>query len=165
MTARRITLAVLALLLAIIGWSSTALTAHAGGPRNGVLTAVEDFVASRPHLRLAVIPSWFGFGVLWPTDAPYDDAVEAIVAPYDRNPLIERLEANRVLHLATQHMRSAEIWHLRDRVAKQEEVLRRLLGSSAFGVAEGLSRLRDRAGVAKDASVVSKEEIRRALGE
>ncbi len=37
MTARRITLAVLALLLATIGWSSTALTAHAGGPTSVLL--------------------------------------------------------------------------------------------------------------------------------
>ena len=36
-----------------------------GGPRNGVLTAVEDFVAEREHLRLAIVPPFFGLGVLW----------------------------------------------------------------------------------------------------
>src|SRR5262249_15595075 len=31
-----------------------------GGPRNGVLTAVEDFMKSRDGLRLAVVPAFFG---------------------------------------------------------------------------------------------------------
>ena len=35
-----------------------------GGPRNGVLTAIEDFVADRDRLRLAVVPAFFGRGVL-----------------------------------------------------------------------------------------------------
>ena len=42
-------------------------------------------------------------------------------------------------------------------------MLRRLLDSSAFAVAERLSRLRRRAGIASAASVISKEEVRRAL--
>ena len=44
-------------------------------------------------------------------------------------------------------------------------MLQRLLDSSAFSVAERLSRLRARAGVATEQSVVSKEEIRGALEE
>jgi hypothetical protein len=44
-------------------------------------------------------------------------------------------------------------------------VLRRLLESSAFTVAERLSQLRMRAGVAPGQSVVSRDEIRRALGD
>ena len=39
--------------------------AREGGPRNGVLTAVEDFVAGREGLRLVVVPAFFGFGVVW----------------------------------------------------------------------------------------------------
>ena len=35
---------------------------------------------------------------------------------------------------------------------------------SAFGLAEKLSRVRERAGIGKGATVVSKDEIRRALG-
>ena len=42
-------------------------------------------------------------------------------------------------------------------------MLERLLDSSAFAVAERLSRLRARVGVATEQSIVSKEEIRRAL--
>jgi predicted O-methyltransferase YrrM len=39
---------------------------HEGGPRNGVLTAVEDFVAAHPEegWKLQVVPSWNGLGIL-----------------------------------------------------------------------------------------------------
>ena len=47
--------------------------ANEGGPRNGVLTAVEDFVASDEHLRLAIMPSFFGLGVVWDTRAAYSE--------------------------------------------------------------------------------------------
>ena len=47
--------------------------------------------------------------------------------------------------------------------ARQEALLRRLLDSSAFGVAERLSGLRKRVGIAADQSVVSKDDVRRAL--
>lgn len=136
-----------------------------GGPRNGVLTAVEDFVAARDDLRFAIVPAFFGLGIVWRLDAPYAAAIAELVDPYDRHPVITRLEANRVHHLALGQTRAAEIWKLQDRLARQEAVLRRLLNSSAFAVAERLSQIRDRAGVATEASVVSKEEIRRALTE
>lgn len=137
--------------------------AQEGGAGNGVLTAVEDFVNQRENLRLAVVPVFFGLGVVWPDDASWAQDVEAVVAPWDRQPILERLEANRVHHLATQRVRQAEIWRLQERIARQEAVLERLLQSSAFGVAERLSGLRKRAGVAPGQAVVSREEIRRAL--
>ena len=43
-------------------------------------------------------------------------------------------------------------------------LLERMLESSAFGVAERLSRLLVRAGIAPAQSVISKDEIRRVLG-
>jgi hypothetical protein len=137
--------------------------AHEGGPRNGVLTAVEDFVAGRDDLRLVVVPVFFGFGVVWSLEAPWSDDVARLLDPWDRNPLLERLEANRVHHLALGHTRLAELWRLQARQARQEAVLRRLLDSSAFAVAERMSRLRALAGIATEQSVVSKAEIRRAL--
>lgn len=137
--------------------------AQEGGPRNGVLTAVEDFVATSPDLRLVVVPAFFGFGVVWHTGAPWSDDMAALLERWDRNPVLERLEGNRVHHLAESHARQVEIWRLRERQARQEAVLRRLLESSAFGVAEQLSRLRVKARVAPAQSVVSKDEIRRAL--
>jgi Methyltransferase domain len=139
--------------------------AREGGPRNGVLTAIEDFAAGRDDLRLAVVPAFFGLGVLWQLRAPWAPDVAALLDPWDRNPLLARLEANRVHHLAQGHGRQVELWREQERRARQEGVLRRLLDSSAFAVAERLSRLRMRAGIATDAAVVSKDEIRRALAE
>ena len=86
-----------------------------------------------------------------------------ILDPWDRHPILERLEANRVHHLAQGHAWLVELWEEREKRARQEAVLRRLLESSAFSVAERLSRLRKRAGVATGQAVVSKNEVRRAL--
>jgi hypothetical protein len=137
--------------------------AREGGARNGVLTAIEDFVAERGGLRLAVVPVFFGFGVVWHQDAPWSGAVARILDPLDRHPVLERLEANRVHQLAQGHARLVELWQAQERRARQEALLRRLLESSAFGVAERLSRLRRRAGIATGQSVVSKDEIRDVL--
>ena len=70
-----------------------------GGPGNGTLTALEDFVNAHDGLRLATVPAFFGFGVLWHTGAPWADAVAKLVGPWDRNPLLDRLEANRVAQI------------------------------------------------------------------
>jgi hypothetical protein len=136
-----------------------------GGPRNGVLTAVEDFVAQQDGLRLVVVPAFFGFGAVWHRDQPWAPAVGAILEPWDRNPLLERLEENRVHHLARGHVRLVEAEQERVRRARQEALLRRMLESSAFAVAERLSRLRVRARIAPAQSVISKDEIRRALAD
>jgi SAM-dependent methyltransferase len=137
--------------------------AREGGPRNGVLTAIEDFVQRRDNLRLVVVPAFFGFGAVWHLGAPWSDALAEILDPWDRNPVLERLESNRVYHIAESHSRQVEVWRLQERQARQEKVLRRLLESSAFGIAERLSRVRRRAGIGPTQSVVSKDEIRRAL--
>jgi hypothetical protein len=139
--------------------------AEEGGSRNGVLTAVEDFVAGREDLRLAIVPLFFGLGVVWQHDAPWAQALAATLAPWDRNPLLERLEANRILHLAVAHYQFVEASRCQERSARRGALLQRMLESSAFAVAERLSRLRHRAGIAPAQSVVSKEEIRRALAD
>jgi Methyltransferase domain len=139
--------------------------AREGGPRNGVLTAVEDFVAARDGLRLAVVPAFFGLGAVWDTRVAWADDVARILDPLDRNPVLERLEHNRVLHLAQEQMRINELWKAQERLARQEAVLRRLLESSAFSVAERLSHLRMRAGIATEQEAVSKDAIRRTLAD
>jgi hypothetical protein len=145
------------------GLSYPKSAAREGGPRNGVLTAVEDFVAGRDNLRLVVVPVFFGFGVVWHTEAAGADELARILDPWDRNPLLERLEENRLHHLATAYARQVEGWERDRRDARREAVLRRLLESSAVTVAERLSRLRVRARIAPGSSVVSKDEIRSAL--
>ena len=137
--------------------------AEEGGPRNGVLTAVEDFLASRDDLELAIVPVFFGLGIAWPKSAPYADELERRLAGWNRSELLERLEANRVLHLAVAHFHFIEASQAKDKITRQEALLGRLLNSSAFSVAERLSRLRHRLGIARGESLVSKDEIRRAL--
>lgn len=134
-----------------------------GGRHNGVRTAIEDFVADREELRLVVVPSFFGFGAVWHRGTQWAADVAALLDPWDRNPLVQRLEENRVHHLAQSTVRQAEVWKLQERVARQEVLLNRLLESSAFAVAERLSQIRERAGVATEQSVISRDEIRRAL--
>ncbi len=67
-----------------------------GGPANGVLTAVEKFLADRPHLELAVVPCVFGLGVVYARSAPWAGSVAEFLSHYDRDPLLERLEQNRL---------------------------------------------------------------------
>jgi Methyltransferase domain len=120
-----------------------------GGPRNGVLTAVEDFMESRGGLRLAFVPSFFGLGVLWAESAPWAGAVAEIIEPWDRNPMLERLEEMRLAQVVD-----------RTRLVWQEEQLRAMLNSRAFTIGEGIARVRGRG-----SPPFSREKIRRALGE
>jgi hypothetical protein len=113
-----------------------------GGPRNGVLTAIEDFLRGREHLRLALVPAFFGLGVIWPRDAAYDLELTEILGPWDRNPLLARLEANRVLHLASSQLEAGRAAWCQERSARKDAFLRKLLQSSTFSVAVWLSRLR-----------------------
>jgi hypothetical protein len=132
--------------------------AREGGPRNGVLTAIEDFLEGRDDLRLAIVPAFFGLGVLWRLDAPYADELAELFEPWDRNPILERLERNRVLHLASSQVQLNLAMKAEKQVARLEPILRKLLESRAFAVAEQYTRLRERGKPA-----FSREEIRRAL--
>lgn len=82
------------------GMGSFAWATHEGGPRNGVLTAVADFCRTasprRPRLQWHRIPGVFGLGVLYDAGAPWAEAMEASLSPFHDNPLMERLEQNRL---------------------------------------------------------------------
>ena len=71
-----------------------------GGPRNGVLTAIDDFVADvRPTGRtigLAEIPAVFGLGVLFDTDAAWSEGLAEFLIPFHENRLLRTLEDNRL---------------------------------------------------------------------
>ncbi len=116
--------------------------ASEGGPRNGVLTAVEDFLADRPELRLAILPPFFGLGVVWDTASPTADAIAAAVAPWDRNPLLIRAEEKRVEHLVAEFSHMQEIDAMRSQDYELQHLLATMLESSAFALAERLSGLR-----------------------
>jgi hypothetical protein len=80
------------------GFSPAGRLAYArteGGPRNGVLTAVEDFVAERPDLEKQIVSAVFGLGFLFRSTAPWANRVRELVAAYQL-PLIAEMERNRV---------------------------------------------------------------------
>ncbi|MGH9076828.1 MAG: class I SAM-dependent methyltransferase [Acidimicrobiales bacterium] len=68
-----------------------------GGPANGVATAVEDFLASHPGYRTIYLPCIFGLALMFPSEAPWAAELAAALAAYDDNPLLVRLESNRIL--------------------------------------------------------------------
>jgi hypothetical protein len=81
------------------GQGSFAFATREGGPRNGVLTAVEDFVAEKPereYLAWASIPAVLGLGVLFDQRAPWAGDVANLLMPYHMNPLLMKLEENRL---------------------------------------------------------------------
>ena len=82
------------------GLGSFAVAMEVGGPRNGVLTAVEDFLAQadceeRP-LFYVHVPAVFGLGIIFDAQAPWSTAIAEYLLPYHANPLIARLEENRL---------------------------------------------------------------------
>ena len=82
------------------GMGQFAWALREGGPRNGVLTAIEDFLAradseARP-LYWVQVPGVFGLGAIFDATAPWAEEAARFLLPFHRNPLLERLEANRL---------------------------------------------------------------------
>jgi hypothetical protein len=78
------------------GEDAFAYACEEGGERNGVLQAVEDLLAERSDLEFLRVPVIFGLGILFRGDAPWAARVREIVGPLHENPLLARMEANRV---------------------------------------------------------------------
>jgi hypothetical protein len=138
-----------------LGLPYPAAALREGGPNNGTVTAIEEFCERRGEVRFAVVPAFFGFGVLWELGAPYADAVAAVLDPFDRHPVLDRLEWNRAEHLVASNARAAMIGQLQERVRRQEELLREVLESRAFAMAERASRVYGRGtpAISRDAIV------------
>jgi hypothetical protein len=139
--------------------------AREGGPRNGVLTAIEDFLTGHDSLRLAVVPAFYGLGIIWDESDPRADEVARLLAPWDRHPLLQRMEDNRLLHLANTHVLFIAAQEAREQLAArdrklqhQTELLQRMDGSRVFWAVQLLLRLRHRR------AVVSPRQMRRAIG-
>jgi SAM-dependent methyltransferase len=84
------------------GEGSFRFAAHEGGPRNGVLTAVEDFCQLHPDFGFRTIPQVFGLaavyrrigvGGVWNSDESV--LLARLFRPYDTL-MAERLERNRL---------------------------------------------------------------------
>ncbi|WP_420141461.1 class I SAM-dependent methyltransferase [Sphingomonas sp.] len=82
------------------GMGHFAWATHEGGPRNGVLTAVEDFMAEQldegRELGFAEIPAVFGLGVLFDLTAEWSAPLAELLLPYHDNRLLRSLERNRL---------------------------------------------------------------------
>ena len=82
------------------GMGSFAAAKAEGGPRNGVLTAVEDFLEEQldagRELGFAEIPGVFGLGVVFDLDAAWSGAMADLLAPFHCNSLLTALENNRL---------------------------------------------------------------------
>ncbi|HEX2043016.1 MAG TPA: class I SAM-dependent methyltransferase [Acidimicrobiales bacterium] len=121
-----------------------------GGPANGVLTAVEDFLADRTDLRFQTVPCIFGLGVLYAEAAPYADEVAAALAPYADNPLLARMEENRLaLYLRVleqQHEAVSLHRHVEDLTlrVRDVEVENRALWARVADLDEQLARVSQR---------------------
>jgi Methyltransferase domain len=138
--------------------------AHEGGPRNGVLTAVEDFISAHERLRLAIVPAFYGLGIVWDSTGPHHDPLTKVVATWDRNPLLQRMEDNRVLHLANTHVQMILAQEAQQRAAaqdvqlqRQRELLARMLNSRVLRATELALRLR------RSEPVFSRRQIQRAI--
>lgn len=78
---------------------------HEGGPRNGVLTAIEDFIEDARGegrgIAFAEVPAVFGLGVLFDTDASWGPDMAGLIIPWHENKLLRRLEENRLANYLT----------------------------------------------------------------
>ncbi len=142
-----------------LGFPYPAAALEEGGPRNGTVTAIEDFLATQNGLRFVIVPAFFGFGVIWDESAPWAADVASILGPFDRNPVLERLEANRVEHMVAGHARGVKLSRAEEQRARQEVVIRKILASRAFAIAERLSRIAQRGGP----PLISRDELRSSL--
>lgn len=80
----------------LTGAGQFAYARQEGGPANGVLTAIEDFLTDRPDLEFLRVPCIFGLGFLFPREAQWADAVRQLIRPLHENELLARMERNRV---------------------------------------------------------------------
>lgn len=101
------------------GMGAFAFALEEGGPRNGVLTAVEDFVDAREHLELHLVAPVFGLGVILDRRAPQLEEARRLLAPYAGSPFLARLERNRIeLYLRVLELQDLPVT---DRKARQRE--------------------------------------------
>lgn len=79
------------------GAGQFAWATHLGGPKNGILTAVEDFLSiAEDTYDYRYVPGAFGLGVLVSKTHPAHDSILQILDPLHNNPLLSRLEENRL---------------------------------------------------------------------
>lgn len=115
------------------GGGRFAYAAREGGERNGVRTAVEDFTAGRDDLTFRVVPVVFGLGFLYASQAAWAPEVDAIVAPFDGNPLLAAMEDERIGLLL-------DVLRLQDELSRRTAERARTVGHLQHEIAETRAR-------------------------
>lgn len=116
-----------------VGLGAFTVAQHAGGERNGVLTAVEDVLAEHPDWRFELVPAVFGMGLLYRTEHEAVDELQRALQPYTSSKLLAAMENNRIALytrlLQLQFEAAAQAGHLdelADTVAAQRREIDRL---------------------------------------
>ncbi|MEV5824901.1 class I SAM-dependent methyltransferase [Spirillospora sp. NPDC052242] len=121
-----------------VGMGDYTVAAHAGGERNGVLTAVEDaLVEGGGDWRFEIVPAVFGLGVLARSGSPGAAEIFAALRPYTSSDLLAAMENNRialytrVLQLQYEaEARTEEATRMAETIAAQQQEIDRLGGGT-----------------------------------
>lgn len=84
------------------GAGNFAIAREAGNPKNGVLTAIEDFIEQHSNLSFDSTPIIFGLGIITP--AQYKDQITGILTPYKGHTCLN-IENNRI-YLYNEYLKS-----------------------------------------------------------
>jgi len=80
-----------------VGAGTFTAARHAGGERNGILTAIEDALSNIDNdWNFEIIPAVFGLGVLFRTGDARSYAMSRALAVYTKSDLLAALENNRI---------------------------------------------------------------------
>ena len=78
------------------GEGAFAFALREGGPRNGVLTALEDALSDNPERKALITPLVFGLAVVGSERSENWPAVVDLMRPYTDNPTLAEMERNRL---------------------------------------------------------------------
>lgn len=134
---------------------------HEGGPRNGVLTGIEDFVAeAQPGAKLHVLPFFNGLGILVP-EARSTPALEALIASFTQGESL----LQTAKELEESHMRSrVEYAQLVARFTRRTDSLiraRKLLAERGEEITQ-LRREHERLGAELEKAKAELDELKQA---
>lgn len=140
------------------GMGAHKVATHAGGERNGVLTAVEDALTEGGgDWRFEIVPAVFGLGVLARTGSPGAAEVFAALRPYTSSDLLAAMENNRialytrVLQLQYEaEARTEDATRMAETIAAQQQELDRLRGGSGRPAAVAAAPRREEPAVQKE---------------
>ncbi len=129
-----------------------AFARHEGGPANGVRSALEDFLGQHREYETIALPCLFGLTLVFSSTAPWAESLRERLGVYDDNPLLARLESNRILL----YLRVIE---LQDKLARQSR--RTAAVEAELGTALAAARTqRDAAGQAARAAIAERDAAR-----